>query len=149
MFITSEQKIRGEHRNHLETFSLHWHSLVLLINTPVGSKLHSPLLGLVYIGSPAVLFWMWVCSSSTARVFVQAGWQTMPACFGCRLLKCYFGGCVMMLECDSVWKTGKCFIGVSCRSLLSCTRIWVKGCRALHSYSTCTLQKHSSFSFSL
>lgn len=91
---------------------------------------------------------MWVRSSSIARVFVQAGWQTMPACFDCRLLKCYFGGCVTMLECDSVGKTRKGFKGVSCRSPLSSTRLWVKGCTASHSYSMCTLLKHSSSNLS-
>lgn len=34
---------------------MHWHTLVLLIDIPVGSKLHSPLLDLIYIGSPGVL----------------------------------------------------------------------------------------------
>jgi len=48
---------------------------------------------------------------------VQAGWQTKVSCFDCRLLKYYFGGCVTILECDSVAKTQKCFKGVSCRSL--------------------------------
>ena len=91
---------------------------------------------------------MWACSSSIAWAFAQAGWQTMPACFDCRLLKCSFGGCVMMLECDSVCKTQKCFKGISCRSLLRCTSIWVKDCRALHSCSVCTLQKCISFNLS-
>lgn len=48
---------------------------------------------------------------------MQAGWQTKVSCFDCRLLKYYFGGCVTILECDSVAKTQKCFKGVSCRSL--------------------------------
>lgn len=55
MFTTSEQKVSGEQRNHLGTFSLRWHTLVLLIEIPVGSKLHS-LLDLIYIGSPGVLY---------------------------------------------------------------------------------------------
>lgn len=59
---------------------------------------------------------MWVRSSSVARAFVQAGWQTMPACVDRGLLKCFFGGCVMTLECDSVWKTQQCFKGASRRS---------------------------------
>lgn len=54
-FLISKQRIVGEHRNHLGISSLHWHTQMLLIDVPAGSKLHSPLLDLIFIGSPGVL----------------------------------------------------------------------------------------------
>lgn len=68
----------SEHRNRLETFSLHWHALVLDI--PVGSKLHSPLLDLIYIGSPGVLYpdVGTIPAQEQGRLCKQDGKQCLP-----------------------------------------------------------------------
>lgn len=48
-------KNTGRAQKHLGISSLHWHTQMLLIDVPAGSKLHSPLLDLIFIGSPGVL----------------------------------------------------------------------------------------------
>lgn len=75
---------------------------MLLIDVPAGSKLHSPLLDLIFIGSPGVLHPDVGTFQLNGKGVCTGRMATMPACFDCRLLKCYFGSCVMMLECDSV-----------------------------------------------